>query len=146
MKQEEEECGDKKEAAVGSVLRQQRSFGSSSVASFEFFFTVSSKSPVPEGDFERSDLPLFSGFVPGAHAVGWNLKGTRHVGESGFVAIFMPCGGGICISETSEFVIISYTSENTVYFKTLITSNEAISVQHLTSLWVLFLMSVNSGS
>lgn len=33
-------------------------------------FTVSSKSPVPEGDFERSDLPLFSGFVPTAHAVG----------------------------------------------------------------------------
>lgn len=99
---------------MGSVLWQQRGFGSSSVASFFLLFcTVSSKSPVPEGDFERSDLPLFSGFVPVAHAVGWSPVGT--VGESGFFAISMRRCRDICISETYVFVIFSYTF---VYFNT----------------------------
>ena len=54
-----------------------------------FFFTVSSKSPVPEGAFESTDLPLFSGFVPTAHAAGWNLRGARLVGESGFFSPYL---------------------------------------------------------
>lgn len=56
MKQEEGRRRDK------GKLWQQRSIGSSSVASF-FFFTLSSKSPVPEGDLEGRDLPYFSVFA-----------------------------------------------------------------------------------
>lgn len=107
-------------AAVGSVLWQQRGFGSSTVASF--FFTVSSKSWVPEGDFERSDLPLFSSFVPAAHAVGWNLKRTRHVGESSFVATSL-----LHVVKTFAFLKHAFSHLKTVYFKTsFITYNDTI--------------------
>lgn len=84
-------CGSK-----ASLLLSGLFFGIS------LFFTVLSKYPVPEGDFEGSDMPLFSGFVPAAHAFGWNLKEIWQVGKSGFVTMFMPCCRGICISESKK--------------------------------------------
>ncbi len=79
----------------------ETSFGSSSVASFFFFFcfSVASKSSVPEGDFEKSDLSLFCGFVSATHAVVWSLREPRIVGSqalSPYYAMF-------CICETHKF-------------------------------------------
>lgn len=106
---------------VGSVLRQQRGFGSSSEASF-FGFAVWSKSALPEGDFERSDLPLFSSFVPASHAVGLNLRRTRLT--RAYITNFMPCCGDVRIFDTHKLIIYK-PHRKTVYFKTLMSNNEA---------------------
>lgn len=106
MKQEGERRRDK------GKLWQQRSIGSSSVASFFFFsfFTLSAKSPVPEGDLEGRDLPYFSVFA------------------SVFSSTLPPFSHHVVA--TFAFLGHHLKSKNT-YFGTLMAYKEAVRAQHL---------------